>query len=380
MKKIVWCILFLTTLGWAQQKVKIEGTQYEFTAIKDNEATSVKNQQHSSTCWSFSTLSFFESELKRMGKGDFDLSEMWVVRNAYIQKAVKYVRLHGLINFGPGGAFHDPLNVLKNNGLLPGSAYANLLPGDKSINHDEMDKALKNFVDGIAKSEKISQTWVKAFEGMLDGYLGKPQESFTYNGKTYTAKTFSDMLGLKAEDYVDITSYSHHPYYSKFILEIPDNWSWDPVTNVPLDDMIKILDHALTNGYTAAWGADVSDKGFAHRKGLAMIPDKDWSEMSKAEKDSVFIRPVKQKVITQEIRQRDYDTFETTDDHGMQITGLYKDANGGKWYKIKNSWGEDNPCGGYFYASENYIRLRTMNFMIHKDGLPKDIKDKLGIK
>lgn len=384
MKKLPLLFLGVATLTLHAQTVTNKaGSKYQLTKVYDIEATSVKDQNKSGTCWSFSTLSFFESELKRMGKGDFDLSEMQVVRNTYVQKAIKFVRTHGTINFGPGGAFHDPINNIRNFGMMPENAYPNTIAPGGKIDHNEMDKVLKAYVEAIAKSEgEISSTWLAGYNGILDAYLGKQPESFTYNGKTYTAKTFNDYLGIKPDDYIDLTSYTHHPFYQKFELEIPDNWSWDEAYNLPLDEFMTTLEYALSKGFTVAWGADVSDKGFSHRNGLALIPEKDWDAMSKGEKDSIWINPVKQKNITQDMRQRDYDNFQTTDDHGMQITGMYKDQNGTKWFKVKNSWGtgHGNECGGYFYASENYVRLRTMNYMVHKDGIPLDIKNKLGIK
>lgn len=384
MKRILTSILGLTVaFSFAQTVTNKTGSLYQLTKVYDVEASSVKDQNKSGTCWSFSTLSFLESELKRTGKGDFDLSEMTVVRNVYVQKAIKYVRMHGNANFGPGGAFHDPINIIKSFGMMPEGAYPNTISAGAKIDHNEMDKLLKSYVDAVAKSEDaISPLWIAGFNGILDAYLGKQPEKFTYNGKEYTAKSFNDYLGLKSDDYVDITSYTHHPFYQKFALEIPDNWSWDEAYNLPLDDFMATLEYALSKGMTAAWGADVSDKGFSHKNGLALIPESDWENMSKNDKDSIWLRPTKQRVITQDMRQKDYDNFNTTDDHGMQITGMYKDQNGTKWFKVKNSWGtgHGNECGGYFYASENYVRLRSMNFMIHKDGIPQEIKNKMGIK
>lgn len=384
MKKSLICLIGLSAgLAFSQTVTNKTGSLYQLTKVYDVEATSVKDQNKSGTCWSFSALSFLESELKRMGKGDFDLSEMTVVRNAYVQKAIKYVRLHGTINFGPGGAFHDPINNIRNFGMMPESAYPNTIGAGAKIDHNEMDKVLKSYVETIAKSEgEITSQWIAGFNGILDAYLGKQPEKFTYNGKEYTSKSFSDYIGLKPDDYIDLTSYSHHPFYQKFQLEIPDNWSWDEVYNLPMDEWMTVLEYALSKGFTAAWGADVSDKGFSHKNGLALIPESDWENMTKNAKDSVWISPPKQRIITQEMRQKDFDNYQTTDDHGMQITGMYKDQNGTKWFKVKNSWGtgHGNECGGYFYASENYVRLRTMNFMIHKDGIPQDVKNKLGIK
>jgi bleomycin hydrolase len=384
MKKIALFFIGVSALALQAQTVtNKEGSTYQLTKVYDVEASSVKDQNKSGTCWSFSTLSFFESELKRMGKGDFDLSEMTVVRNAYVQKAIKYVRVHGNGNFGPGGAFHDPLNNIRDFGMMPESAYPNTISAGAKIDHNELDKVLKSYVDAIAKSEgEISAQWLIGYNGILDAYLGKQPENFTYNGKSYTSKSFGDYLGIKPDEYIDLTSYTHHPFYSKFALEIPDNWSWDEVYNLPMDEWMNVLEYALSKGFTAAWGADVSDKGFSHKNGLALIPESDWENISKNDKDSIWLKPCKQRVITQDMRQKDFDSFITTDDHGMQITGMYKDQKGTKWFKVKNSWGtgHGNECGGYFYASENYVRLRTMNFLVHKDGIPQEIKNKLGIK
>lgn len=351
-----------------------------FTKIYENDATSVKDQAKSSTCWSFSTLSFLESELKRLGKPDVDLSEMFVVRHTYFDKVVKYVRMHGSSNLGPGGAFHDPLNVFRTHGMMPEQVYPATIYGEKRINHGELDEIIKAFADAIIKNKNTNLThaWKIALNGILDAYFGKLPESFTYNGKSYTPDSFSQWLGLRPDDYIDITSYTHHPFYSSFILEIPDNWSWDRVYNLPLDEMMQTLDYALSKGFTVAWGADVSDKGFSHKNGVAIIPEKDWDLMSKEEKDTVFNRPLAQRVITQQMRQQDFDNYETTDDHGMQITGKYKDQFGNTYYHVKNSWGQtSNECGGYFFASESYVRLRTMNFLVHKDGIPASIRQKL---
>jgi len=375
------CIGLLWGAGlMAQPITNKKGSQYQFTVVREIGNTSVKNQANSGTCWSFSTLSFFESELQRMGKGDYDLAEMFIVRMSYYDKAVKYVRLHGKINFGQGGAFHDPVNVIRKYGILPETAYPGNNYGEPQINHNEVEHVLKAYLDAVLqnKNGKLSTAWDEGINGILDAYFGKVPENFTYNGKTYTAKSFAESLGLKGDEYVDLTSYSHHPFYSSFILELEDNWAWDVVYNLPIDEWMRVLEHAVTNGYSVAWGADVSDKGFSHKNGLAIMPDKDLAGMPKPSLDSIFLVPQKEKTITQEMRQADFDNWTLTDDHGMQIVGLVKDQNGVKYYVVKNSWGTtNNECGGYFYASEAYVKARTMNFMVHKDALPSDIRTKL---
>lgn len=360
-----------------------EGSNYQFTVDKDVEATEVKNQYSSSTCWSFSTLSFFESELKRMGKGDYNLSEMFVVRHVYEDKAEKYVRMHGSISFAPGGAFHDVAYVLKNYGLVPQEAYmgSNATKDGELPTHNELDHVLKAFVSSVIENHNgaLSTAWFAAYKGILDAYLGELPTEFDYKGKKYTPRTYADMLGLKAENYVELSSFTHHPFYTEFAIEVPDNWLWGSVYNLPIDEMMSALDHALDNGYTAAWGADVSEKGFSFGNSLAIIPETDWSDMDKEAKEKVFTEPVKQKVITQEMRQEWFDNYNTQDDHGMQITGYVHDQNGTKYYIIKNSWGTGNYGKGYMYASEAYMRAKTLDIMIHKEAVPKATAKKLGL-
>jgi bleomycin hydrolase len=388
--------LFASTLN-AQDTIKKE-IGYQFTPIIEITATPIKDQYKSGTCWAYSSLSFLESEMIRMGKPETDLSEMFVVWKCYSEKAQKYVRMHGSTNFGGGGAFHDATWVIRNFGMVPESAFSGLNMGEKKPVHGEMDQVLKSFVDGVVKNEdkKLSPIWHNAFDDMLNNYLGKIPETFIYNGISYTPLSFaSDFMKINPDDYVEIGSFTHHPYYEKFILEVPDNWLWDEIYNVPLNEMIEIIDHALENGYTVAWGADVSDKGFATKnKGVAVVPEADTAEMKgteltrweklneKDQQEELFKldKPGKEKVITQEIRQADFDNYSSTDDHGMHIIGTAKDQNGTLYYKVKNSWGNYNDYDGYFYASKPYVALRTIDLMVHKDAVPKSIRVKLGIK
>jgi bleomycin hydrolase len=379
-KHLLFSALVLSVGATTAQELKNKKDgNYKFTVVKNLESTEVQDQAHSSTCWSFSSLSFFESELLRMGKPKVNLSEMFVVRNVYMAKADKYVRMHGLVNFGPGGAFHDAAYVFQNFGIVPQSAYTGMLPGEKSLNQDDMDAMLKAEVDVIAKSEhKINPTWKNAVKATLDSYLGPAPEKFEYMGKQYDPKSFASYLGLNMDNYIELTSFTHHPFYTKFGLEVQDNWAWDEVYNVKLDEMMDAIDNAIMNGYSVAWGADVSDKGFSFKNGVAIIPDLDWNDVKKEKIDSVILNPGKQKVITQEIRQEAFDNYDTQDDHGMHIVGIVKDQNGTKYYIVKNSWGVKlNDCDGYFYASEAYVRLKTTTIMLNKEALKKDMAKKL---
>ena len=379
-KQIILGLALMTAdLAVAQTLTNKKDGNYKFTVVKNLEATEVQNQAQSSTCWSFSSLSFFESELIRMGKPKVNLSEMFVVRTAYMAKADKYVRMHGLINFGPGGAFHDVAYVIKNYGLMPQSAYTGFVNGDKEINHSEMDNMLKAQVDVVSKANKISPSWPAAVNATLDAYLGKAPEKFDYNGKQYDPKSFAASLGLSMDNYVEITSFTHHPYYTKFAIEVQDNWMWDEVYNVQLNEMIDVIDNSIMNGYSVAWGADVSEKGFSFKNGVAIVPNVEWSDVKKEKIDSVILNPGKQMEITAEIRQKAFDNYETQDDHGMHIVGIVKDQNGVKYYIVKNSWGvKNNDCDGFFYVSESYVKYKTIDIMVHKDAVKKELAKKLG--
>jgi bleomycin hydrolase len=389
-------VALCTSVAFSQVEVKKPDSSYVFTVVKQLPATSVKNQYRSGTCWSYSAISFLESELLRTIKDTFDLSEMYCVRKCYSDKAEMYVRFHGKHNFGGGGEAHDVTYVLKNYGMVPNEAYTGNLPGEDKPIHGEMDAVLEANVDAVIKNpnKQLTAVWKQGFEGLADAYLGKTPEKFIYKGKEYTPKSFAGMMGLNPDDYIEITSYTHHPFYSKFIIEIEDNWLMESDYNLPVDELIRVMDNSIDKGFTMVWGADVSEKGFSWKNGVAVVPDKNapevaglekdkWEKMTDAEREKLlfgFNKPVPEKTITQEMRQKEFDNYLTTDDHGMHITGIAKDQNGTKYYIVKNSWGTDgNPNRGYFYASESYVRLKTMDIMVNKAAIPSDIKKKLGL-
>ena len=396
-KFLLLAVLAILSNGFvsAQNEGKEEG--YHFTIVIEIPTTPVKDQYRSGTCWSFSGLGFLEAEMIRQGKPATNLSEMFIVWHAYDLKAMKYIRLHGNLNFSAGGAFHDVTNVIKRYGIVPYDVYTGLVNGETKPVHGEMDRMLKSQVKGVIENQnrKLSSSWIDAIRGTLNSYLGEIPEQFEYKGKEYTPLSFaSDYVGLNMDDYVEITSYTHHPFYSKFILEVPDNWMWGEVYNVPLNDMEKIIDNSVDNGYTVAWAADVSEKGFSTSKeGVAVVPDADikdmddsqlaqWQGMNAKEQADVlysFKKPGAEKIITQAKRQIGFDDYETTDDHGMLIVGTAKDQNGTIYYKVKNSWGDYNQYHGYFYASVPYVRYKTMSIMVNKEAIPKNIRKKLNL-
>lgn len=386
--KSVWALTLLMAATFAIQaqpsiKTNKKDGGYTFTMKNSVSSTSVKNQYKSGTCWSFSTQSFLESEVLRNKKMNIDLSEMFIVRNTYIQKAERYLRYQGAVNFGAGGEPHDVMNVIREYGIVPQEVYSGMPVGQIKPEHGELDHVLKAMLDAMVKLHdgKLNPNWKAAFIGALNGYMGTPPDVFTYEGKTYTPKSFAQYLGINADDYVEVTSFTHHPFYSQFILEVSDNWSNSLVYNVPLEDMRRIADNALANNYTIEWASDVSEKGFNFKNGLAIVPEKDFDEMTQSEKDSMFTKPGKEKTITQKMRQDAFDNLTTTDDHGMQITGSAKDQAGNDYYLVKNSWGTDkNDLEGYFYCSVPYFLFKTTSMMVNKRAVPKDIADKLGIK
>ncbi|MCX6249080.1 MAG: aminopeptidase [Bacteroidetes bacterium] len=393
---MLMALLATGTFAQTQEPVKKADSGYVFTLVKSIPVTPVKNQNRSGTCWSYSTIGFLEAELLRTKKDTFNLADMFCVRKAYSDKATIYVRFGGKHNFGGGGAAHDVTNVWRKYGMVPASAYSGNVIGEDKPVHGEMDAVLEAMVNAVIKNsnKKLTPVWHQAFDATLDAYLGKVPETFNFMGKDYTPRSFADMTGLNMDDYVELTSYTHHPFYSKFILEVPDNWIMDELYNLPLDELMKVISNSVENGYTVAWGADVSEKGFSWKNGVAVVPDKNateiaglesakWQKMSDADKDKLlykFDKPMPEKKITQELRQLEFDNYQTTDDHGMLITGTATDQNGNPYFLVKNSWGTDgSPYKGYFYASVPYVQLKTMDIMVNKNAIPKDIRKKLGL-
>ncbi len=371
---------------------------FRFTTIDSIAITPIKDQNRSSTCWSYSTIGFLESELLRMGKGEYDLSEMFVVHHTMLDRAEYSVRMYGTAEFAPGGSAYDVIYCLKNYGMvpqdvMPGIQYGST-PADTLPVHAELDAIAGGVVKAVTNSglKKLTPVWKKALTAVYDTYLGECPETFTYNGKEYTPKSFAEELGLNADDYVSITSYTHHPYYTTFALEVPDNWRMDQMYNVPMEEMMAIIDNALAKGYTLAWGADVSEICFT-RKGLGVVPEEEkavdltgsdaarWLGLSATDKrEELTKKPLPEKVITQEMRQAAYDSWENTDDHGMQIFGTAKDQNGKRYYMVKNSWGtKRSEYKGIWYVSEAYMQYKTNDVLVHKNAIPKDIRKKLGI-
>jgi len=401
MKKLLFLALFaVLAIGAQAQEEKKDSADSKkpvFTTIKELPITSIKDQNRSGTCWAYSTLSFFESEiLKKTGK-TYDLCEMFITNKDYLDRAVLTVRMHGDSEFSQGGSAGDVLIIMKEHGICPENAMPapGTLQGDSLANFNEFFSIMTPYVEAVAKNKakKISNQWKEGLQGIIDAYLGKAPETFTYEGKTYTPKSFMASLGINLDDYVSITSYTHHPFYTKFAVEVQDNWRWDQSYNVPMDEMMRIIDNAIDNGYTVAWGGDVSEEGFT-RQGLAILYDTKaaqsltgsdaakWLKLKPAEKQEKFEKlgvDAPEIVPTQEYRQQGFDSWELTDDHGMHIFGLAKDQNGKEYYMVKNSWGETGNYKGIWYMTKAYIAGKTMDFLINKNAIPKDIRKKLGI-
>jgi len=346
--------------------------QYRFSSTKDIECTEVKSQGSTGTCWSYATSSFLESELMRTDKGDMDISEMYVVREIYKDKARNYVLRQGKANFSQGSLSHDVIRVLRTKGMMPQSAFQGKADSEKKYNHTEMEAVLKGMLDGVIKQKKVSDKWMIAFEKILDVYLGECPESFMVNGKKMKPTDYVSTLELDADDYVSITSFSHHPFYSKFILEIPDNYSNGSYFNVPLDELTSIIDNAAAKGYSIAWDGDVSEKGFSAKNGIAVLP-------VDPKREDLYSKPGKEESVTQESRQGMFESFSTTDDHLMQIVGTAKDESGNSYFKIKNSWGEISDYKGFLYMSKPYMQAKTVSIMVHKDAIPVEIMNKLAL-
>ena len=386
------CLLMAASAS-AQQKPEPKGPEYEFTVVKELPVTSIKDQYRSGTCWCYSSLSFLESEILRTKGKEVDLSEMFVVGKSYHDRAIKYVRLDGHMNFAAGSSFGDVLHVIKDYGIVPQDVYSGFNYGTEMPEQAELDAALKGYVDGIRKNpnRKLTTAWVKGFDGILNGYFGEAPATFTVEGVEYTPESYRDHLGINYDDYVNITSFTHHPFYEQFIIEVCDNWRWDSAYNLPMDEMMEVMYNAIEKGYTFAWASDVSEKGFT-RDGIGVVPveEKKVSGGSDQEKwigksadqpaEEVKADLPKEMEITQEMRQEGYDRKTTTDDHGMHIYGLAKDQNGTNYFMVKNSWGKAGKYEGIWYVSDPFVRYKTMNIVVHKDALPKHIAKKLGIK
>ena len=377
----------------AQEPAREEG--YRFTDGKLVPTTSVKNQFRSGTCWCFSTLSFLENEIMRAGGPALDLSEMWIVRHIYFEKAVKYVRLHGSLNFAVGGAAHDVINGIRNYGIVPEEVYPGLNYGTDKPQFGEIDAVLKAYVDAIIgnPNKRLTTAWQAGLNAILDAYFGPVPETFTYEGKEYTPQSYAESLPLNLDDYVSVGSFTHHPFYTKFIMEVPDNWAWDTVWNVPLGEMMAVIDNALADGYSVEWSTDVSERGFSRTKAIGIVPEADiesmsdteaerWGRLTAREREEElykFDKPGKEKSITQQMRQEAFDNYETTDDHGMVIIGTATDQNGNNYYKVKNSWDVIPPYDGYYYFSRPFVEYKTISVLVNRNAIPKPIRKRLGL-
>ncbi len=402
MKKVFFAVLVALTatgLNAKTPKTKTTPTRSKpvFTVVKENKITSIKDQNRSGTCWDYATMSFIESEILRKSGKTYNLSEMFIASKNYMDRAVKTVRMHGDVSFAQGGSFDDPVYVIKQHGIVPEEAMAlpGTMTGDSLANFGEFFDVMSPYVAAVAKSKakKLSPAWKNGLQGILDSYLGKCPENFTYEGHSYTPQTFAQSLGLDWDDYITFTSYTHHPWYSKFAVEVQDNWRWAQSYNVPIEDLTRIIDNAIMNGYTIGWGGDVTEDGFT-RKGLGIAIDAKkvrsmagtdadrWFKLSQDEKkhryDSLGVN-VPELVPTQALRQEAYDNWETTDDHGMHIFGIAKDQNGKEYYMVKNSWGKYGDYKGIWYMTKAYVALKTMDFMVNKNAVPADLLQKIGL-
>ncbi len=399
MKKIFLILVTVacSTALIAQEKQNEKKSPYTFEMLKDNQATPVKDQFRSGTCWSFSAVSFLESEIYRVSQKMYDLSDMYPVYCSFLAKADRYARLHGETNFPTGGAAGDVFRAFEDYGMIPEEFFTGLNYGEEKHDHmTMMDKILNSIMEtSIKEAKTLNKNWKLPFTAVLNAYLGEAPAEFTFEGKTYTPKTFAKSLKVDMSDYIKITSYTHHPFYTKFAIEVPDNWLMHEAYNVPLNEFEEIATNALNNGYTIAWGGDVSSKGFSWKNGLAIVPDEKeptslsgtdrdkWESMNETQRAASvykFETIVKEKVISQGVRQTAFDTWDATDDHGMHVTGLAKDQNGALYFKVKNSWNVTNPYQGYCYMSVPFFQLYTLDITVHKDAIPADIKAKMGIK
>ena len=401
MKKLISAAIALC-FAWgaaAQEPDPATAGGYRFTDVKILPTTPVKDQSRSGTCWCFSTLSFLESEILRTGGPAMHFSEMWIVRHTFMDKAEKYIRMHGALTFAEGGASNDVTEGIKKHGIVPFEVYPGLNYGTEKPDFHELSLVLKAYLDAVIEantksSKPLSTAWKRGFDALLDTYFGPLPETFNYEGKEYTPASFAASLPLDMDDYIDLTSFTHHPFYTEFIIEIPDNWMWSTVYNVPMDEMMAIIDNSLANGYAVSWGTDVSEKGFSRTKAIGIIPESDpegmsgteaekWGKLTDKEKEAAlyqFDKPGKERTITQEMRQEAFDNFETTDDHGMLIMGTATDQAGNSYYKVQNSWGTQSPYEGFWYFSRPFVAYKTTSIMVNRNAVPKPILKKLGLK
>lgn len=379
----------------ADDKIEVpDSTGFKFTDVLVVPGTSVKDQNKSGTCWCFAGTSHFENEIIKNGGDSLDLSEMFTVRQCYLDKARRYVRMQGKAHFAAGGSILDVPYVWENYGAVPEAVYAGLNYGEEKHDHSELDEAISAYLAAVASGKKISTAWEAGLNGILDAYFGPVPETFTYEGKTYTPQSYARSLPLTVDDYVAFTSFTHHPFYKPFGLEVADNWLWGQYNNVPLDELKQIVDNALEAGYSVVWAADVSEKGFKWRKGYAVMPkvktsaDMSGTELSRwvqlSDKDREDEQydlkgPVEEVEVTQEMRQDMFDRLETTDDHGMVIVGKAVDQNGNRYYKVKNSWDTNQLYNGYFYVSEPYFLAKTISILVNKAAVPKAVVKKMNI-
>ena len=350
---------------------------YQIKPIFALGVTDVKDQGHSGTCWSYTGASFLESEMMKKKKQPVDLSEIYTARKVYLEKAINYLRMHGALTWGDGGELHDIINIYRKYGAVPQSVYTGLINGATVNNFNEMQKDLEGYLKGIVESEKVPADWKQIFEQKMDTYLGAVPKTFLYNGKMYDPKSFAkEVVGLEDEKYIEMLSVEHKPKYQNTLMAVPDNWSYDYAFNVSMEDIVRTIDYALSKGYTVAWAADVSEKYFSWKNGLALVPEKDYKDLTEAEQKDYFHVYWNEKEITPALRQQGFDNYETTDDHAMHIVGLAKDQKGREYYIVKNSWGADNDNKGYLYVSKNYVRYKTMSILVNQKGIPKDLLKK----
>lgn len=376
MKKFLLLLLMFIIPAFiiGQEKPKEpQKNPHQFKMVYEVKTTPVKNQGGTGTCWAFATTSFIETELLRMGKGEFDLSEMFFSRNAYISKADQLIRFGGKNNFGQGGQAHDVIDVIREKGIVPEEVFSGFTAGETVYNHSELEPVLNAMATALSKNpgRKLTRRWIEAFEGTLDAYMGKLPSKFTYKGKDYTAKSFSAELGINPDDYVEITSFSHHPFYTKFALEVQDNWSHAQYYNVPISDIGTIMEYALKNGYSVDWDGDVSEREFN-------MGNNNYSIVPEDPKNNDLSKPEKEKVITDDLRLESFNNFTTTDDHLMHLTGMATNQDGTKFWLTKNSWGLTGNYKGYWYMSDAYTKYKMVAILVHKNAVPKDIRAKLG--